>query len=174
MKNAWIIGVIMIAGIIIGIVALRGGGEEGAQPAARRVPEFALRDYSGNTVRVADFRGKPMVINAWAAWCPFCGKELQDFAVVQREFGDQVTIIAVDRAETLSAAKNFTDRLGVTGDLIFLLDSTDSFYASIGGFSMPETIFVDANGVIREHRRGPIEVEEMRQKIQELITLSSQ
>lgn len=176
MKNVWIIVVIILAGIIIGMAAFRGGGGggDGAQPEARRVPAFALQDYNGNTVRTADFRGKPMVINAWAAWCPFCGKELQDFAVVQKEFGDQVAIIAVDRAETLSAAKQFTDRLGITDELIFLLDPTDSFYALIGGFSMPETIFVDAQGVIREHRRGPIEVDEMRQKIQELINISSQ
>ena len=136
---------------------------------ADKAPDFALQDYNGKTVQLADFAGKPLVINSWAAWCPFCKKELVDFATVQKEFGSDAVIIAIDRAESLEIAKKYSDELGVTGDLIFLLDPSDSFYQSIGGFSMPETIFVDRDGRIVIHKRGPMALDEIREKIRALL-----
>lgn len=134
-----------------------------------QIPEFALENYEGVIIKKADFSGKPLVVNSWAAWCPFCRKELADFAAAQKEFGDKVAIIAVDRAEAKEVARKYTDELGVTDDLIFLLDSSDSFYQSIGGFSMPETIFVDKDGNIKIHKRGPMDINEIRQKINEIL-----
>lgn len=134
-----------------------------------KTPDFALQDYNGKTVKLADFTGKPLVINSWAAWCPFCRQELADFAAVQKEFGDQVVIIAIDRAEPLETAKNFSDELGVTETLVFLLDPADSFYQSIGGFSMPETIFIDKSGNIVDHKRGQMEAAEIRQRIKKIL-----
>ncbi|MBI2515124.1 TlpA family protein disulfide reductase [Candidatus Wolfebacteria bacterium] len=141
-------------------------------------PDFHLQDYNGKNVSLADFAGKPLVINSWAAWCPFCKKELLDFAAAQKEFsarggsafgGGDVTIIAINRAEPLETAKKYSDEIGVTNNLIFLLDPADSFYQSIGGFSMPETIFVDGSGNIKIHKRGPMDIEEIRQEIQSFL-----
>jgi hypothetical protein len=52
---------------------------------------------------------------------------------------------------------------------VLLLDPADSFYQSIGGFSMSETVFVDKDGFIREHKRGPMDVQEMRERIQKIL-----
>lgn len=134
-----------------------------------RVPEFNLKDYRSKEVKLSDFKGKALVINSWAAWCPFCKKELPDFVSAQKEFGNQILIIAVDRQEPLEVAKKYTDEVGVTNDLTFVLDPDDSFYRSIGGFSMPETIFVSRDGIIRIHKRGPMSLEEIREKIKKII-----
>lgn len=134
-------------------------------------PEFSLEDYDGKKVSLSNFVGRPVVVNSWAVWCPFCVEELDDFAKVQREFDSQVTIIAIDRAESRQTTKEFTDELGITDDLIFLLDPSDSFYQSIGGFSMPETIFINSAGEIVFHKRGPMEENEIRQKIKEFFNL---
>lgn len=131
--------------------------------------DLKLENYNGEVVSLADFKGKPLVINSWAAWCPFCRKELPDFVAIQKEFGDRVIIIAIDRVEPKETAKKYSDELGVTDDLIFLLDPSDSFYRSIGGFSMPETIFINKNGDITTHKRGPMDINEMRQKINEIL-----
>lgn len=135
-----------------------------------KAPNFSLQDYSGKTVNLSDFAGKPVVINSWASWCPFCRQEIPDFVTAQKELGDKVVIIAIDRAESLAAAKGYTDQQGTTNKLIFLLDPSDSFYQSIGGFSMPETIFVDRDGNITERKRGPMEINEIRQKLQRLTS----
>ncbi|MBI4123125.1 MAG: TlpA family protein disulfide reductase [Parcubacteria group bacterium] len=134
-----------------------------------KAPNFSLQDYNGKTVNLSDFAGKPLVINSWAAWCPFCKKELPDFAAAQKEFDDKVVIIAIDRSESLAVAKGYTDQQSITDNLIFLLDPSDSFYRSIGGFSMPESIFVDKNGNIVDHKRGPMDINEMRERINKLL-----
>lgn len=133
--------------------------------------DLAFTNYNGETVRLSDIEG-PLVINTWAAWCPFCVKELADFVAVQKELGhgasDRVVFIAINRAESRETAKEFTDGLGISNDLVFLLDPEDSFYRAIGGFAMPETIFVKADGTIHLHKRGPMPVEEIRQRVNEL------
>src|SRR3989344_4610837 len=175
---AIIIGVLVVGGAGWFIISSRNAPEESARQAesspsrqaGEKVSDLALQDYNGRTINLTDFAGKPLVINSWAAWCPVCRKELVDFAVAQKEFGNDVVIIAIDRAESREIAKKYTDELVVT-NLIFLLDPLDSFYQSISGFSMPETIFVDRDGNIAERKRGPMEINEIREKIQKLLSL---
>lgn len=134
-----------------------------------KIPDLSFGDYEGNTFNLSDLKGKPHVVNSWAVWCPFCRAELEDFAQLQEEFGDEITVVAIDRQESLEKAKGFTDEIGVTNRMTFLLDSKDAFYKRIGGFSMPETLFADAEGNIIIHKRGPMDLEEMRQKINSVI-----
>lgn len=134
-----------------------------------KVPDFTLNDYNGNKVSLSDFEGKVLVINSWASWCPFCIDELDDFGELQEEFESDIVVIAIDRAESLERTKSFSDKLGVTDKILFLLDPRDSFYQSIGGFSMPETLFVDKEGNIRFHKRGPMRFDEMKEKVSSLL-----
>ena len=134
-----------------------------------KIPDLSFEDYEGNTFALSDLKGKPHVVNSWAVWCPFCRAELEDFAQLQEEFGDEITVVSIDRQESLKKAKGFTDEIGVTDRMTFLLDSKDAFYKRIGGFSMPETLFVDAEGNIIIHKRGPMALEEMRQKVNSII-----
>ncbi len=136
---------------------------------ARRAPDIILKNYEDNDVAFSDFQGKVLLVNAWASWCPFCVKELSDFVKIQREFSDTIVVIAVNRAETQETARQFSDRVNVTGKLIMLFDPGDSFYQSIGGFSMPETIFVDKKGFIRGHKRGPMKFEEIKRKVEDTL-----
>jgi cytochrome c biogenesis protein CcmG, thiol:disulfide interchange protein DsbE len=175
MKTKLYIG-IGIGAIIIGagVLLLAQGGDikeqQGvtAQGGGQQLADLNFKDYQGNAVTFADFQGKPLVVNAWAAWCPFCVKELPDFAALQEEFPD-VVVIAIDRAESLQTAKSYTDNLGITDTMTFLLDPSDSFYKSLNGFSMPETVFVDREGVIQDHKRGPMELKEMKERLQSIL-----
>jgi len=74
-----------------------------------QAPDFTLEDFAGNQVSLSSLKGKAVFLDFWAAWCPFCKQELIDFSEVQKELGDLVTIIAIDRAESLKTAKGFTD-----------------------------------------------------------------
>ncbi len=132
------------------------------------VPDLSFEDYQGNVVALRDLIGKPLVVNSWATWCPFCKKELPDFAQVQEIFGDEVLIVAIDRAESLEQAKAYTDEHGITDKLLYLLDPDDTFYTTISGFSMPETLFVNSEGIIEHHRRGIIDAVELDARIRQL------
>jgi thiol-disulfide isomerase/thioredoxin len=168
---------IIISAIVLLLVAggyLMGGSN---QQKANRVADsdldqftdISLMDYEGNEVTLADFRGQPLVINSWATWCPFCLAELPDFGRLQAEFSDEIIVIAINRRQSIEGIKSYTDDVGVTDKLLFLRDGDDSFYRSIGGFAMPETLFIDGDGEIVVHKRGPMELVEMREHVQKIV-----
>jgi thiol-disulfide isomerase/thioredoxin len=135
-----------------------------------RLYSIVFSDYNGNTVSLENFSGKPLVVNSWAVWCPFCVKELDDLAQLQEEFQDEIVVVAINREEPLEKAETFTDSINVTDKIQFWLDLEDSFYKAIGGFGMPETLFIDADGEIIIHKRGPMDLNEMREKTLSLIS----
>lgn len=169
-KNVLTIGVIIAVLVILGWVALRedraneGAGEGG-------VSDLVFKDYAGGEVGLADLNDRPLVVNAWASWCPFCREELKDFAEVQKEIGDEVLIVAVNRSESPSTARKYSDDLGVTDGLLMLLDESDSLYRTIGGFAMPETIFINRDGEVVFHKRGQMSAEELKAKIDEWLII---
>lgn len=163
----FLVGSILVIGG--GLLWLQNFGSERTSPLLEvsQTSEVVFGQYTEDTL--AQYRGKPLVVNVWASWCPFCLEELKDFALVQRELGGQVVILAVNRQESLAQAKRFTDELGVTDDLIFLLDADDAFYRKVGGFSMPETVFYDRQGNVKIHKRGPVDAQELREKLKEIL-----
>jgi len=165
------IGIIALLIFIVGVFAINNKKE--APGSLETLPSIFLQDYNENAVNLIDFIGTPLVLNSWAVWCPFCIQELPDFVEMQKEFGEQVIIIAINRAESLKKTKQYTDDLGITDNLLFLLDPDDKFYRNIGGFTMPETIFVDASGNIVEHKRGFMRIEEIREKINNLLSIET-
>jgi len=177
MKKVGFIVVIILIVIVVIVVALQRpsdttNNDEKTQITKENLddaPDFSLPDYDGNVVSLDDFNGKVLVINSWATWCPFCVTELPDFVELQEEFGNKIVVIAIDRRESLTTARDFTDSLEISDDIIFLLDSNDSFYQSIGGFSMPETLFINTDGDITFHKRGFMTLTEMRQRTEAVL-----
>ena len=135
----------------------------------KKVPDFDLKDLNGVSHTLEQYKGTPLVLNSWAAWCPFCVNELKDFAEVQKDFEGRIVFIAINRAESTHIAKQYTDDLGITDDMLFLIDPTDSFYKSIGGFSMPETLIVNGDGNIVDHKHGSITKNELTNKLNNLL-----
>lgn len=167
-----VLALALVAGVVGFLLIGRSVVDVSLPKEGRKIQsDLAFTDYEGRSVKLSDFAGRPLVLNAWAVWCPFCREELADFAILQQEFGEKIVIVAIDRAETLEVAKKYSDELGVTDKMIFLLDPGDSFYKSIGGFSMPETVFVDRDGFVRDHKRGPMKLEEMRRRTQQAFGL---
>jgi len=169
---------VALAALLLGVLAIRNssspplptstdGMEEDVQ-IENDTPNLTLKDYNGNDVNLQDIEGELVLLNSWAAWCPFCVNELPDFAAAQEEFGDRITIVAINREESLNRAKTYTDDLGVTDRLLFLVDPDDEFYRSIGGFAMPETLFIK-NGEVLQHKRGPLTLDQIRVIIQSFL-----
>lgn len=166
----YLVSIIAVVVLGVGAYLLLGQGSGPGTPppatsqapaASDKLPALTLQNYDGNDVALASFSGTPLIVNSWAVWCPFCRKELPDFAALQQEFPD-IKVIAIDRQESSATAKGYSDELGVTGKLTFLLDPGDSFYRAIGGFTMPETLFVDKDGAVVFHKRGPLTLDEMK------------
>lgn len=132
--------------------ALRGsaapdspGAPSAAQPAEVR-PEQAADvlgedPITGQEIQLAEFRGKPVVVNIWASWCPGCNDEaadLRDFAAAHPE----AVVLGVDFQDTVSGARSFYRRWGWQHPTIF--DSAGTQTAALGLFGLPTTLFLDA------------------------------
>lgn len=163
-----IIGVVGL--FIVGVIALAVNNDSENLPSTNslprvaqgeEVPDLTLKDYDGNDVNIKEIEGGVVLLNAWAAWCPFCVDEIPDFIQAQIDLGDDITVVLINRQESLDRAKGFSDDLGANGVVITLLDPNDSFYRQIGGFAMPETLFVKDGNVIL-HKRGPITLQEVK------------
>lgn len=136
-------------------------------PAARNLTVATgtpYTDLEGQPVDLSKYSGKTLIVNSWASWCPFCVNELQDFSDLATEYKDRdVVVIAINRKEPAQTAKAYIKKISTQDQLNFVLDPDDRFYKSIGGFSMPETIFYDRNGEVSMHKRGFMKLEEMKQ-----------
>lgn len=128
--------------------------------------QLQLSSLGGEKTKLNKYKGQKLVINSWASWCGFCKDELSDFGKVKSQLNENVKIIAVNRAESKQQIQPFLDQLEYRDQIIFLLDKQDRLYREIGGFAMPETILVDENGEIVFHKRGPMNAEELREKIE--------
>ena len=117
-------------------------------------PDFRLLDLDGNPVRLSE-TGGPAVVNFWASWCTFCIEEMPDFQRVHELAGGDVTIIGINRAESLSVARRFADQTGANYSL--LLDTGDELGGAGGVYrviGMPTTLYVGADGRVVEVRVG--------------------
>ena len=128
-----------------------------------------LQDYDGHDIHLYDYRRKVLVAYTWASWCTYCGKELENLGTLKQKYGENIQIIAVNRAEPRVTAKSFTDGLQNVANIVFLLDPSDRFFKSIDGYAMPETVFINGKGEIIFHQRGPLQLEEVSKKMEELL-----
>lgn len=148
-------------------------GSQNAQTAAH-APGFSLKNYSNEIITLDDFDTPITVINLWASWCPFCTDELPDFAELQETYPDQIEVVAINRGEDREAAKSFTDQRGITDDMTFLLDPDESYYKKIGGFAMPETLFLGPNKNIVRHHRGPLSLQDMKDIVDKQLSVPNE
>jgi thiol-disulfide isomerase/thioredoxin len=130
---------------------------------------LVLSDYSGHQVHLYDYSRTVLIAYAWASWCPYCSGELSDLAALKKTYGDTVAIVAINRAEPLAVAKAFTDHIPNGDGLVYLLDPHDSFFKEIGGYAMPEMVFINGRGDIVFHQRGPIQLPAVQAEIDKLL-----
>jgi len=121
-------------------------------------PDFELKGIDGKTYKLSDFRGKVVVLNFWATWCPPCRKEIPEYNELQAEYaaqGVQFIGIAVDE-EGLDKVKPWVEK-NTVGYPILIPDA--KVVSSYGDLSaIPVTFFIDRKGMIRSSFVG------MRQK----------
>ena len=151
-------------------VLTRGRADRAPEAELKSAPQFALHDYAGTEIKSSDFAGKPVVVISWASWCTqLCSKELKRVAAIKKGSGDGFSVVAINRGEAPEIARAYSDALGINSPAVFLLDPDDAFYKLIGGFSMPETLFISAEGRIKYHARGLQDQEELRRRIQDVM-----
>jgi peroxiredoxin len=113
-----------------------------------QAPDFVLKDLSGREVRLGDLRGKVVLVNFWATWCPPCRGEIPSMmklnsAMAGKQF--QMLAISIDEGGK-DAVEGFFRESGAK--LPALLDSDQKISKLYGATGVPETFVVDKKGVI--------------------------
>ncbi len=154
-RLAWLL--LLIAGLVwINATRVRDAtllGPPGQRPPSPQVgfpaPDFSLSNLDGQSVRLADWRGQPLVLNFWATWCPPCRAEMPALQAAAQAYGDQgVRVLGVNQAEDPNPVVGFMQTLGL--DFPVLLDRDAAVSQLYRVRSLPTTFFIDREGVIRE------------------------
>jgi thiol-disulfide isomerase/thioredoxin len=125
--------------------------------------DFTAGTVDGEDVRLSDLRGRPVIVNFWATWCPSCLEEMPDLKELQAEIGaDNLQVIAMNSGEGRDDAKGFLDTLGAP-DFIAALDPTLAVTDAYGVIGLSSSVFVDKDGVIRAVYTGQLSKDLMRE-----------
>lgn len=110
----------------------------------------------GESLLLEQFLGEPIVVLSWASWCPQCAVQLSILGDVQAQVSEDVVFLAINRAEDKLTAERYLNQNNVPDKINLILDAGDSFYSSIGGYAMPETIVYNQRGEMVGHFRGDV------------------
>jgi cytochrome c biogenesis protein CcmG/thiol:disulfide interchange protein DsbE len=134
-----------------------------------KAPQFELRDINGRTVRLTDYRGKVVLINFWATWCPPCRAEMPDLVRLQREYGKEgLQIIGITYPpEKKTRVRRFARSLKVNYPIILGTREIKDRFSSEE--TLPLTVVINRNGKVSDIIGGILLREEFDEKIKPLL-----
>ena len=144
-----------------------------SSPASKTsAPDFTVQDANGNNVSLSDFKGKPVVLNFWASWCPPCKAEMPDYEKMYQLYSSQgVVFMMVNMTdgsrETTATAKHFLKDSNYTFSAYFDVESNVA--NTYGISSIPDSIFIDKYGNIVNAYEGIIDVATMKKSIESVL-----
>ena len=182
--------VAVVGAVVLAVVALQRSGQRSgtsdlsgvaeygpldARPPAKGepAPDFALPSLDGETVRLSSLRGRPVIVNFWATWCGPCRAEMPDLEAAYAAANGDLVVLAVnsegtpaDLARRLS--RDFRDELNLTFPIV--LDSADNdVFNQYRLRGMPDTFFIDRDGIVRDVVIGPLNRRALEEKLSGLL-----
>jgi thiol-disulfide isomerase/thioredoxin len=149
---------------------LNGAAQAPGGLVGQPAPSFSLSALDGAPVSLADYRGRVVLVNFWATWCPSCLSEMPDYEQVYQELGGPAgdfAVLAVNFQEGPDSVARYAAGLGLTFPVLLDRqgDVTTRLYQATG---MPASILVARDGVIHYRHLGPMSADTLRGKLREL------
>ncbi|MGE5374995.1 MAG: TlpA family protein disulfide reductase [Bacteroidota bacterium] len=172
---------ILIWVFLIGLLAVVAMGlrraQQGTVQPGQKIENFSLPLYSGyqidgkSEIKLEELRGKVVVLNFWASWCKPCEQEAAELEQAWKEYepNGNVVFLGADYVDTEPNARVYLKKFGITYANGPDLATKISQYFRIKG--VPETYFIDKNGVLRYVQVGPFtSVDQIRAQIDTLLS----
>lgn len=136
-------------------------------PGLASEPDYQLKDFDGKLHSVSDHRGKWLVINFWASWCPPCIKEMPEFEKFYQSYPDKAHVWGVTFENSgKDAILAFVDRIGVSYPILGYGQDPLTGYASVNG--LPTTFIIDPKGLFYHRFQGPVTAQQIANIIPDL------
>lgn len=140
-----------------------------AMAQSSKAPQLTLKDLKGREFRLSDYRGKVVLLNFWATWCPPCRAEIPELIKKQKMYGPQgLQIVGITYPPQKTAeVRNFVRRLRLNYPIALGTKATKSMYTS--SEALPLTVVIDRDGLVREVIEGLMYEDEFDQKVKPLL-----
>ncbi len=138
-------------------------------PDENKAPDFTLKSFDGKTVKLSDYKGKVIIIDFWATWCPPCRKGIPDLISIQNDYKNDVVIIGIslDGEKTLKDVPGFVKSYAINYPIVYGDDKVVAAYGGIEG--IPTAFVVDKKGNIVDKHVGLVPKDTYVNKIKELL-----
>ena len=114
-----------------------------------QAPEFVLEDMDGNAHALKDYRGKIVLINFWATWCPPCRREMPSLEELYQKFRDEpFVVLAVNQWEDPDLVFSYMGQLNVFPSFPILFDPKSEISEAFGVKGLPTSFIVDKQGQV--------------------------
>jgi thiol-disulfide isomerase/thioredoxin len=170
--SKWVLAVVAL----LGVVAVAGLGVEEARRAGRMAdgaaaPSFRMRKHDGGTVSLEELRGKVVMLDFWATWCPPCKAEMPALVKLAREYEDQgLAFVAASRDDMPEApmlVEDFVRQLPELGR--YVVYAPDEMAMAFQVSALPTLYFLDREGRVVDARRGMLSEAELRRRIERAL-----
>jgi len=132
-------------------------------------PDFAAPYLEEpGALRLSSLRGKPVLLNFWASWCAPCEDEAPLLEEAYGRYRDDVEFVGIDIRDARNDAIAFVDEYGLTYPQV--RDEVLRVYNQFGLLGQPETFFIDQNGVVVQHVKGPLRESVLYQYLDVLVS----
>ncbi len=139
-------------GLLIAAILISASGAAAASPDL--LPAFSLTALRGGLVSAADLKGKPAVINFFASWCASCWAEIPFLQAAHQTYSARgLRVLGIGVLESEDTMRSMVTRLGITYPTVYDA-SGDTVVKALRLRSMPTTLFVDRQGVVRVRWEG--------------------
>lgn len=135
-------------------------------------PDFSLTTLDNETVKLSQFRGKPVLINFWATWCPPCREELPLLVKTHQANKDRLVILGVDmdKAEDTGIVRDRVREVGI--EYLTLLDPKNEVTNRYQVRAYPTTLFLDKNGVIQRITVGQLTEDTLKAALERIYSIN--
>ncbi|MFO1272044.1 MAG: TlpA disulfide reductase family protein [Rubrivivax sp.] len=143
----------MVKSLLATFALLAAGAAQAALNANAPAPDFTLRSLDGVNLRLAEQRGRVVMVNFWATWCGPCKQEMPHLSRLYEKYrASGFTLLGVNVDEDAKQAAATAGKLGVKFPVLF--DGTKSVSKLYDLQSMPSTVLIDRDGRVRYLHRG--------------------
>lgn len=131
-------------------------------------PDFAIHLPDGSTARLSDYRGRPVILNFWATWCPPCRLEMPDLVNAYETHKDEgLVVLAIDDAEAHDLVSAFVEEFGMTMPVV--VDPQGDVMRAYKTNSLPSSFFIDRDGMVRVRWLGLLTPDVLEQNLRSIL-----